>query len=201
MPTGDLSSGARSRTIRSQTQQRPAGLDGNSAAQSRFLDEGSSHPQSPPSTPRDLQQSPDHTRDFRANNQPCPQICASSLSQLFPHTVFPQSRAICLSLSAPAGIIHFSILSLLSQSRGEGYWAGSNQDRDLLSLPRAGWTPHCLLGTGIHPMHLRLGYLVTTLLPCGASLRSLLRKPQHRGCPSPLWDSNVPMAGGDAGRK
>lgn len=44
MPTGNLPSGAMGRTIRSQTQQRPAGLDGNSTAESRSLDEGSSNP-------------------------------------------------------------------------------------------------------------------------------------------------------------
>lgn len=148
----------------------------------------------PSNTPQGLQQSPGDTRDFGANDQPRPQICsASSPSQVSPHAAFTQSRAICLSVPAPAGIIHLSVFSPLSQSGWEGYWAASDQDRDLLSLPRA-----ACMGTGIHPTHRRLGYLVTALLPCGARHWSLLGKPQHRGSPRPLWDSNVPMAG--AGR-
>lgn len=135
----------------------------------------------PPDIPLGLQQSPDRTWDFATNGQPCPQTCStSSVSQLSPDAVFPQSRPIYLSVSAPVGIICFSILSLLFQSRWEGYWAGSDQDRELLSVPRAIWTPHCLHGdktqeAGI-PGHCTAPSWCLSSIPPGKP--SVLRMPQ-----------------------
>lgn len=68
-------------------------------------------------------------------------------------------------------------------------WAGS--DRDLLSLPRAGWTPHCLCGDEDPPDSLEAGIPG----PCTSLQCSFLGKPQHQRCPKPFQDSNVPTAG------
>lgn len=134
-----------------------------------------------------LQQSPGHTTGVRANNHPCSQISSVlSASQLFLHAVFTQSRAICLSFSAPTSITHFPILHLLSQTTGQDLTS-----TDFLSLPRAGWTPHCLCGDEDPPDSLEAGIPG----PCTAPLLySSMGKTQHQRCPRPFQDSSIPAA-------
>lgn len=111
MTIRDLCARVMSRTTGSPTQQRPAVLNGNPAAQSR--EAAICHPCN---TVKGLQQSPGHTRVFGANNQISSVLSAS---QLFLHAVFTQSKAICLSFSAPTSITHFPILHLFSQTIGQ----------------------------------------------------------------------------------
>lgn len=178
MPTRDLSSGVMSRTIRNPAQQRPAVLDGNSTAQSRSLDEGSSrlgplqYPQGSAAEPRS------HKRFWNQQLTMSPNSSVLSASQLLLHAVFTQSRAICLSFSVPESITHFAILHLLSQTIGQDL---TSTETWSACLELAGHPTACM-GMKIHPIHWRQAYLVPTPLLCTA----------------PLWESlstkNAPQA-------
>lgn len=134
--------------------------------------------------------------------QPCCQICsASSLSLFSPNAAFTQSRATCLSFSAPTGIVHRTILSHPLRAGGKITEQDPTRTETCSASPEPGGHPAACLVREIHPMHWRLGYLVTTLCPCGAHLWSFLEKLQHRVHPKPCWDSNIPMAGGGMGRE
>lgn len=131
--------------------------------QSRSLDKRSSIC-NPGNTLKSLQQSPGHTVGFGANNHPCPQISGVlPASQLFLHAVFTQSRAICLSFSAPTSIIHFPILHLLSQTIGQNL---TSTETCSVCLGLAGHPTACV-GMKIHLIHWRQAYLVPAL-PCSA---------------------------------
>lgn len=70
-------------------------------------------------------------------------------------------------------------------------WVGSDQYRDLLSLPRAGQTPHCLCGEEDPPDSLEAGIPGS----CTAPLQfSSMGKTQHQRCPRPFQDSSIPAA-------
>lgn len=181
MPTGDLPSGAMSRTTRCHTQQRPAGLDGDSTAQSRSLDEGSSHPRPLQCPPRVCSRA----QVTQGISEPVTNPTVSPDTQriipipaLPPHCVHPIQSYLFIHLCSSRDCSFFHPLPALSERMGRllGRTQPGHRPAQLVQGRLHGdrGTPHAP-GAGV-PGHRTAPLRCSSLVPPGKA--SALRMPQ-----------------------